>query len=93
MIVPGHGRLCDQADLVEYTIIVTTIRNRVMYYKNRGKSLQQVLAMKPTWDFDDRWGESTGSWTSRQFVQAVYDTLPARGKGKDRFAMPAMAGG
>ena len=93
MIIPGHGRLCDQGDLVEYTIIITTIRNRIMYYKNQGKSLKQVLALKPTWDFDDRWGESTGSWNSQQFVQEVYETLPAKGKAKDKFAMPAMASG
>lgn len=93
MIIPGHGRLCDQADLIEYNIILTTIRNRIMYYKNLGKTLQQVLALKPTWDFDQRWDGDDGSWTPQQFVQAVYETLPARGKGKVRFAMPEMAGG
>ncbi|HTT06088.1 MAG TPA: hypothetical protein VMF64_12435 [Steroidobacteraceae bacterium] len=93
MIIPGQGRLCDQSDLIEYDIILTTIRNRIMYYKNQGKSLQQVLALKPTWDFDDRWGKADGAWTAEQFVRTVYDTLPARGKGKVRFAMPEMAGG
>lgn len=93
MIIPGQGRLCDQSDLIEYDIILTTIRNRIMYYKNLGKSLQQVLALKPTWDFDDRWGRADGSWSAQQFVRAVYETLPARGKGKVRFAMPEMAGG
>ncbi len=93
MVIPGQGRLCDQADLIEYNIILTTIRNRIMYYKNLGRTLQQVLAMKPTWDFDQRWGGAYGDWSPEQFVRAVYDTLPARGKGKDRFAMPEMAGG
>jgi glyoxylase-like metal-dependent hydrolase (beta-lactamase superfamily II) len=97
MVIPGQGRLCDQADLIEYNIILTTIRNRIMYYKNQGKTLQQIMAMNqgagPTWDFDRRWGRSDGDWNPGQFVRAVYDTLPARGKGKARFAMPAMAGG
>jgi glyoxylase-like metal-dependent hydrolase (beta-lactamase superfamily II) len=79
MIIPGHGRLCDQADLVEYTIIVTTIRNRVMYYKNQGKTLEQVLALKPSWDFDARWGATSGPWTTRQFIEAIYRTLPRKG--------------
>ncbi len=79
MIIPGHGRLCDQADLVEYTIIITTIRNRVMYYKNQGKTLEQVLALKPSWDFDARWGASSGSWTTQQFIEAIYKTLPRKG--------------
>jgi glyoxylase-like metal-dependent hydrolase (beta-lactamase superfamily II) len=93
MIIPGHGRLCDQADLVEYNIILTTVRNRIMYYKNQGKTLQQVLALRPTWDFDQRREGDDGSWTPQQFVQAVYETLPAPGKGKVHFAMPEMAGG
>jgi glyoxylase-like metal-dependent hydrolase (beta-lactamase superfamily II) len=93
MVIPGQGRLCDQADLIEYNIILTTIRNRIMYYKNLGRTLQQVLAMKPTSDFDYRWGRPDGSWSAEQFVRAVYDTLPARGKGKVKFAMPEMAGG
>ncbi len=93
MIIPGHGRLCDQAEVIEYTIIVTTLRNRIMYYKNRGSTLAQVLAMKPTWDFDDRWGAQTGPWTSQDFVRAVYETLPARGKAPDQFAMSGPAGG
>lgn len=93
IIIPGHGRLCDQADVVEYTIIMTTLRNRIMYWKNRGKTLQQVLDMKPTWDYDDRWGARTGPWTSEDFVRAVYETLPARGKGADSFAMNVEAGG
>jgi hypothetical protein len=93
MVIPGHGRLCDQADVIEYTIIATTIRNRVMFYKNQGKTLQQVLALKPSWDFDDRWGPSSGPWTANQFVEAVYKTLPAKGKAPDRFSMNAPAGG
>jgi glyoxylase-like metal-dependent hydrolase (beta-lactamase superfamily II) len=93
MVIPGHGRLCDQADVIEYTIIVTTVRNRVMYYKNQGKTLQQVLALKPSWDFDDRWGPSSGPWTANQFVEAVYKSLPTKGKASDRFSMNAPAGG
>ncbi len=79
MIIPGHGRVCDQADLVEYTIIITTVRNRVMYYKNQGKTLEQVLALKPSWDFDARWGAASGPWTTKQFIEAIYKTLPRKG--------------
>jgi cyclase len=79
MVIPGHGRLCDQADVVYYKNVMTTIRNRIQYYKNQGKTLQQVLAIKPTWDWDERWGHDSGPWTTSQFVEAIYKTLPARG--------------
>jgi glyoxylase-like metal-dependent hydrolase (beta-lactamase superfamily II) len=74
MIIPGHGRLCDQADVVHYKNVLTIIRNRVQFYKNQGKSLQQVLAIKPSQDYDLRWGSN-----AQDFVQAVYKTLPAKG--------------
>lgn len=93
IVIPGHGRLCDQADVIEYTIIMTTIRNRVMYYKNRGRTLQQVLDIKPSWDTDPRWAPKAPGYTTRDFIEAIYDTLPARGKGADRFAMNTPAGG
>ncbi|HEX4025307.1 MAG TPA: MBL fold metallo-hydrolase [Steroidobacteraceae bacterium] len=79
MIIPGHGRLCDQSDVVHYKNVITILRDRIQYYKNQGKSLQQVLALKPTWDYDQRWGAGSGPWTTQQFVEAVYRTLPAKG--------------
>lgn len=78
MIIPGHGRLCDQSDVVHYKNVVTIIRNRIQYYKNQGKTLQQVLALKPSGDYDARWGLNP-DWTPRDFVEAIYKTLPARG--------------
>ncbi len=78
MIIPGHGRLCDQSDVVHYKNVMTIIRNRVQYYKNQGKTLQQVLALRPSGDYDARWGLNP-DWTPRDFVEAIYETLPARG--------------
>jgi len=90
IIVPGHGRLMDRAELLHYTYMVQILRNRIMYYKNRGKSLQQVMAMNVTGDFDGRWGKSTGGWTPKDFVKVVYETLPAgSSKGPDRFFIPS----
>jgi glyoxylase-like metal-dependent hydrolase (beta-lactamase superfamily II) len=79
LIIPGHGRLCDQTDVVLYKNMITIIRNNIQYYKNQGKTLQEVLALKPTEGYDQRWGRTTGGWTTRDFVTAVYETLPAKG--------------
>jgi glyoxylase-like metal-dependent hydrolase (beta-lactamase superfamily II) len=79
VVVPGHGRLCDQSDVVHYKNVITIIRNRVQYYKNQGKTLQQVLALKPSGDYDERWGATSGPWTTQQFIEAIYKTLPAKG--------------
>lgn len=78
-IIPGHGRICDQADVVQYKDMLTTIRNRIQYYKNQGRSLQQVLSIGPSRDFDARWGDGGEGWDGRRFVETVYRTLPAHG--------------
>jgi len=79
VIIPGHGGLCDQTDVVLYKNMITIIRNLVQYYKNQGKTLQEVLALKPSEGYDQRWGATSGPWTTRDFVTAVYQTLPANG--------------
>jgi len=79
LIVPGHGRMCDQAEVALYLNMLTIIRNTVQYYKNQGKTLQQVLDLKPSAGYDQRWGATNGSWTTRDFITAVYETLPAKG--------------
>ena len=79
VIIPGHGRLCDQTDVVLYKNMITIIRNLVQYYKNQGKTLEEVLALKLSEGYDQRWGAASGPWTTRDFITAVYQTLPAKG--------------
>jgi hypothetical protein len=65
--------------VVLYKNMLTVIRNNVQYYKNQGKTLEEVLALKPSEGYDQRWGRMSGAWTARDFVTAVYQTLPAKG--------------
>jgi len=75
MVIPGHGRLCDQADVVFYQEMVTIIRDRIQDMVNKGMTLEQVKAAKPTRDYDPRYGATTGIWTTDMFVDAVYKSL------------------
>ena len=72
-VIPGHGRIADEADVVAYRNMVTIIRDRTRELKNKGMTLDQVKAAKPAADYDRRW--STPSWTGDMFVEAVYRTL------------------
>jgi glyoxylase-like metal-dependent hydrolase (beta-lactamase superfamily II) len=74
-IIPGRGRLTDEADLLEYRDMVTIIRDRVADGVKRGQTLDQVKAGKPTLDYDARWGATSGSWTTDMFLEAVYKDL------------------
>ena len=61
--------------------MVVMIRDRIQDLKDKGKTLDQVLAAKITLDFDARYGLDK-SWTPAQFTEAVYRTLPADKHGK-----------
>jgi glyoxylase-like metal-dependent hydrolase (beta-lactamase superfamily II) len=78
MVVPGHGRLSDSADVGYYRDMCTVIRDRVQDMVNRGMTLQQVKASKPTQDYDLRFGATAGPWTTDMFVEAVYKTLKGK---------------
>jgi cyclase len=69
MVVPGHGRLCDEADVVEYRDMLTIIRDRFRDMIDKGMTLEQVKAAKPTEDYDPLYGDNT------RFVEAVYKSL------------------
>ena len=75
MIVPGHGRLCDMADLAIYHQMVTIVRDRLQEMIKRGMTLEQVKAARPTRDYDPIYGSTTGTWTTDMFVEAAYRSL------------------
>jgi len=78
MVIPGHGRLCDQADVVVYQEMVTIIRDRIQDMVTKGMTLEQVKAARPTRDYDPLYGTDTGPWTTDMFVEAVYRSLSAK---------------
>jgi glyoxylase-like metal-dependent hydrolase (beta-lactamase superfamily II) len=75
MIVPGHGRLCDMADLAIYHQMVTIVRDRLQDMIKRGMTLEQVKAARPTRDYDPVYGSTAGPWTTDMFVEAAYRSL------------------
>jgi glyoxylase-like metal-dependent hydrolase (beta-lactamase superfamily II) len=76
-VVPGHGRISDEFDVLEYRDMVTIIRDRVQAMISKGMTLDQVKAARPTLDYDSRYGATTGNWTTDMFVETVYRSLTA----------------
>jgi len=74
-VIPGHGRVCDEADVLEYRDMVTIVRDRIQDMVKRGLTLDQVKAAKPTLDYDRHYGSDTGFVTTAGFIEAVYDDL------------------
>jgi glyoxylase-like metal-dependent hydrolase (beta-lactamase superfamily II) len=75
LVVPGRGRLCNQADVLNYRDMLTIIRDRVQDLITRGKSLEQVQAANPARGYTTRYGATSGDWTTSQFIAAVYQSL------------------
>jgi hypothetical protein len=75
MVVPGHGRIGDSADVAYYRDMVTIIRDRVQDMIKKGMTLEQVKAARPTIDYDGRFGATAGRWTTTQFIEAAYRSL------------------
>jgi glyoxylase-like metal-dependent hydrolase (beta-lactamase superfamily II) len=75
LVIPGHGRLCNLGDVINYREMATIIRDRVQDLVNKGMTLDQVKVARPTRDYDPLYGSTTGFWTTDRFVEAVYKTL------------------
>src|SRR5271170_5013401 len=73
LVIPGHGRVCNQLDVVDYRDMVTIIRDRVRDLMKEGLTLQQVKAASPARGYERRFGSTPGS--TNQFIEAIYRSL------------------
>ena len=75
LLVPGHGRVSDYGELVEYRDMITVIRDIIKDMVDRGMTLEQVKAANPTQGYRRRYGAASGPWTTDMFVEAIYNGL------------------
>jgi cyclase len=75
IVVPGHGYLSDEHEVVEYRDMVVIVRDRIQAMLKRGATLDQVKTARPTADYDTRYGATSGVWTTDMFVEAIYRDL------------------
>jgi cyclase len=78
-VIPGHGRVGDEADILEFRDMVVILRDRIASLVDQGMTLEQVMATKPTLDYDTRY--ATSAWTPAMFVAAVYRDVQQQKKG------------
>jgi glyoxylase-like metal-dependent hydrolase (beta-lactamase superfamily II) len=76
-VIPGHGGLSSKKDVLAYRKMISTVVSRIEPMAKAGKTLQQVLAAKPTREFDDEWGKFR---KPDAFVEIVYNGLAPRKK-------------
>jgi hypothetical protein len=72
MIIPGHGRISDSADVGYYRDMVTIVRDRIQNMRKMGMTLEQIKAARPTLDYDPRYG---ANGATERFIESVYQSL------------------
>jgi cyclase len=76
-IIPGHGRICDEFDVVEYRDMVTIVRDRIQNGIKKGMTWEQIKTAGFTKDYDARWSAKEGPGTADNFVASIYRSLKA----------------
>jgi cyclase len=77
-VIPGHGRICDEADVVEYRDMLVIIRDRVRDMIKKRMTLDQVKTARPTRDYDTEYVSSNSFVTAERFVESVYKSLSGK---------------
>jgi cyclase len=71
-VIPGHGRISNEADLIDYRDMVTIVRDRVQDMVKKGMTLAQIKAAKPSLEYDGLYGATPGPGSTDAFLEAVY---------------------
>jgi cyclase len=76
-VAPGHGDLTDRAGIQSHREMAVTVRDRVSKLMAQGQTLEQIVAAKPTKDFDEKVGNAAMS--ADRFVGQIYAELRGQG--------------
>jgi glyoxylase-like metal-dependent hydrolase (beta-lactamase superfamily II) len=72
-VIPGHGRLCEQLDVVNYRDMVVVVRDVIADLMKQGKTLPQIKEASPTKPYDTEYGTQPG--VSSAFIESIYNSL------------------
>lgn len=75
LVIPGHGHLCEEAEVVEYRDMVVIVKDRIQDMLKKGMNLAQIKAAQPTIDYDTQYVSANSFVKTDQFVEAVYKSL------------------
>ena len=90
-VIPGHGRIANEIDVVEYRDMLTIIRDRVMTVAEEGGTLEDVKAARVTLDYEGVYGLTSGPWTTDRFLEVAYKEMSALAA-KNKVSSRARAG-
>jgi glyoxylase-like metal-dependent hydrolase (beta-lactamase superfamily II) len=77
-VIPGHGRVCEQMEIVDYRDMVVIVRDVIADLIKQGKTLGQIQEARPALPYEAQYGATSGPWTTNMFVEAIYKSLTAK---------------
>lgn len=75
-VIPGHGRLCEQLDVVNYRDMVVIVRDVIADMIKRGMTLSQIKEASPAKPFETEYGTEPGSTSA--FIESIYKSLTSK---------------
>jgi cyclase len=72
-VIPGHGRLSEQMEMVDYRDMVVQIRDVIADLMKQGKTLDQIKAARPCLAYETRYGREPG--VTNSFIESIYKSL------------------
>jgi glyoxylase-like metal-dependent hydrolase (beta-lactamase superfamily II) len=74
-VIPGHGRLCEQMEIVDYRDMVVVVRDVIADLIKQNKTLAQIKEERPARPYETQYGVTPGA--TDQFVESIYKSLTA----------------
>ena len=71
VVIPGHGPVSDYQELSDYIDMLTVVRDRMVTMIKAGKSLEEIMAAKPTAEYDEKMGDPT-TLINRAYVSLTH---------------------
>jgi glyoxylase-like metal-dependent hydrolase (beta-lactamase superfamily II) len=75
-VMPGHGRVCEQLDVVDYRDMVVIVRDVIQDMIHRGMTLDQIKEASPAKAYETEYGTQPGS--TNAFVESIYKSLTSK---------------
>ena len=72
-IIPGHGPMANRRDLNNYRKMLLTVRDRIKDLMNDGKTLNEIIELKPNTDLDETWGQ--GFLNPEKFLRVLHSVI------------------
>jgi glyoxylase-like metal-dependent hydrolase (beta-lactamase superfamily II) len=75
-VIPGHGRLCEQMEVVDYRDMVVIVRDVIADMIKQGMTLDQIKAASPAKPYETQYGRQEGATSA--FIEAIYKSLTVK---------------